>query len=108
MTNSFQKDSKKVLEALFSKARMGLSDNERKESSIQEALEQLEALFNKHSEYQVTKQKLGDHEYTVLYDKDGNKYLMLEKFEIGNQPPKFDNDIADYKISNFWRYNPHV
>jgi len=40
----------------------------------------------------VTLQSIGGYEHTVLYDADGNKYLKLEKFEIKNQPPKFEEE----------------
>lgn len=45
----------------------------------------------------VTKHKIADHEYTVLYDEAGNKYLKLEKFSIEPRPPKLDDGVADFR-----------
>jgi hypothetical protein len=39
----------------------------------------------------LTKQMVGGHDYTVLYDRQGNKYLMLEKFEMKMPEPKLDD-----------------
>ena len=40
----------------------------------------------------LTKQELGGHWYTVLYDRQGNKYLKLEKFELKLPKPELIED----------------
>lgn len=62
----------------------------------------------------LTKQKIADHEYTVLYDRQGNKYLKLETFHIENTKPKLDFDVSpEIELSRasistaFWGFKPN-
>lgn len=64
-------------------------------------------MSEKYIKCQVTTHRLAGHDYTILLDGDGNKYLKLEKFDLGNSwepklyPDSPANSFGDSKALKY-------